>query len=106
MNGRLGRFGFTLSLALALALSAGLTVGQRSAAASGVPDARELWNRVCVTAAGGAVQTQEVLVCIHVGFPIWGATQQLILKHVCESALHGTYVRRSEFPVEYAVCFL
>jgi hypothetical protein len=68
---------------------------------------RQIWNRACV-AAGGQVSPQVALVCVHFGFPTWSDDRpggQILLRHLCENALGGTYVRRSEFPVELNACF-
>jgi hypothetical protein len=83
------------------------TVGTSMVAAS-VPTSqqRAIWQQVCENAAKGTLSDQETLVCVHQGFPVWSDSALRLLERVCEGALGGTYVRRSEFPVELAVCFL
>jgi hypothetical protein len=105
-----------LGSAVALAFAAILAIGGTAAAAArpvaapseastAAPSASLLWQRVCESAAGGTISLQPALVCVHVGFPQWGVGALTLLEHVCEDALGGTYVRRSEFPVELAACF-
>ena len=66
---------------------------------------RALWQHACEDAAKGTLTDQEALVCVHEGFPQWSDGALTVLQRVCEQALGGTYVRRSEFPVELAACF-
>jgi hypothetical protein len=93
---------FLLSLGCA-AVVAGST-GLAAQAAPPPAQQRALWQHVCEDAAGGVLSPQEALVCVHSG-SVWGDAEQNVLQHVCEGALRGTYVRRSEFPVELAACF-
>ena len=74
--------------------------------ASAVPSdqAATLWQHVCEDAAKGTLQA--TFSCIHTGFPIWSDAATRLLRHTCEDALGGTFVRRSEYPTEYAICFL
>jgi hypothetical protein len=68
---------------------------------------RRVWDRACV-AAGGEVSPQIALVCVHFGFPTWSEDRPgglTLLRNVCENALGGEFVRRSEFPTELAACF-
>jgi hypothetical protein len=92
--------------ATALAIGTIFSVGP-STLAAGVPTAqqRTLWQHVCEDAAKGTLSDQESLVCVHEGFPQWSDGARTSLQRVCEQALGGTYVRRSEFPVELAACF-
>lgn len=104
--------------ATALAIAGVLALGASSALASGPPASpsadqaarasapqQVLWQHACEDAAKGTVSPQAALVCVHFGFPEWGDGARTVLQRVCEQALGGTYVRRSEFPVELAACF-
>ena len=83
-----------------------LTIGTASADAAVSPaQQRIVWQHACEDAARSSVSPQEALVCTHSGFPVWSGGALTLLERVCEGALGGTYVRRSEHPVELAACF-
>jgi hypothetical protein len=65
---------------------------------------RVVYQRVC-EAAEGTLSDQAALVCTHSDFPQWRDKELDRLERVCERALGGTYVYRSEFPTELAACF-
>jgi hypothetical protein len=94
----------TVLMSLACAAVVAGSTGAAAQAAPPLEQQRALWQHVCEDAAGGVVSPQEALVCVHSG-SVWGDAEQNVLQRVCEGALGGTYVRRSEFPVELAACF-
>ncbi len=66
---------------------------------------RLIWNVACVHIARGTVSPQVALVCTHSGFPMWEAKRLAVLETICERALRGDYVYRSQYPTELAACF-
>ena len=79
-----------------------------AAARASVPSTRQalVWQQVCEHAAKGQVSPQPALACTHSGFPMWSERTLALLQHVCEKSFDGTFVYRSEFPVELATCFV
>jgi hypothetical protein len=64
-----------------------------------------VWQRACVGPAHGEISPQPALVCVHNGFPMFDSAALGLLRDVCEGRLGGSFVYRSEFPVELAACF-
>lgn len=96
------KFGMAAVVALvALGLSAGSSVVR----ADPTESQRALYDQVCEHAAGGTLSDQDALVCTHSGFPQWKDAKLDLLERVCNRALGGTFVYRSEFPTEFAACF-
>jgi len=91
----------------AIAMTIGAILVGTSSVAASVPTTQQrvVWQHACESGAKGTLSDQEALVCVHEGFPIWSDGALTLLQHVCEDALGGTYVRRSEFPTELAACF-
>lgn len=92
----------------AIALTLGAITAGTSTVVAAVPAShqRAVWQHACEDAANGTLSDQDALVCVHEGFPVWSDSALTLLERICERALGGTYVRRSEFPVELAACFL
>jgi hypothetical protein len=65
-----------------------------------------LWQHVCEDAAQGTVIALVPLDCRHSGFPMWSDAATKLLERVCERAVGGTYQYRSQYPSEFAVCWL
>jgi hypothetical protein len=89
---------------LAAALVGGAIAGSAQAAPK---DPVRVWERAC-SSAGGEISPQPALVCVHHGSPIWSEDHPgglVKLQHVCEGALGGEFVYRSEYPTELAGCF-
>ena len=103
----------TLSVVVMLHASSGfaregLKLAPTVAAQAAMPPAKRtvFWQQVCEDAAKGELSPQPALVCTHSGFPIWAPHVVALLGHICEDALGGTFVYRSQFPLELAACFL
>ena len=93
-------------LALVLvAFFVGATAAGPAGAAGPTRHQAWVWQRACEHAAGGEVSPQPALVCVHHGFPMFGSTALGTLRDVCEARLGGSFVYRSQFPVELAACF-
>jgi hypothetical protein len=56
-------------------------------------------------AATGEISPQPALVCAHRGFPMFTSAALGRLRDTCERDLGGSFVYRSQFPVELAACF-
>jgi hypothetical protein len=91
-------------LVLVVAATAGISASPARAA---VPGAQQtlVWGQFCEHVAQGTVSEQEALVCVRFGFPQWDVRVLAFLETVCQRSLGGTFVYRSEYPVELAACF-
>ncbi len=72
------------------------------------PQPTSLWQQACQRAANGQVfPNPGPLDCINprTEFPNFGVGALALLQHICEQALDGTFLHRSE-TTEHAYCFL
>lgn len=65
-----------------------------------------LWQHACEDAAQGTVIEEVALVCRHSGTPLWSDAAKRLLERICERGMGGTYEYRSQFPSEFAGCWL
>jgi hypothetical protein len=86
-----------------LVAALGLLVGISASAVTAQPPATHVWEQVCENAAGGELSPQPALVCVNT--EPWSRGAEVVLQHVCEHALGGAFVQRSEFPDLLAGCF-
>jgi hypothetical protein len=81
-------------------------IAEASAGAAGpTRHQARVWQRACEDVAHGAISPQPALVCTHDGFPMFAPAALGTLRDVCERRLGGSFVYRSQFPVELAACF-
>jgi len=90
-----------LALVATLAVGAGSVLAYPSAESGARAAPADLWAHICDAVDG---ELFDALECVRgTGIP-WTDGQRQLLQNFCERALGGTYIRRSEYPFEYALC--